>query len=247
MQSLQRLQSEGEAFSLAIAQSGEIARIEALREEREALAQKLSATTEHISARDATGKLAQDMIEGLRDAGQLIISEDLQRIAPLAQRVYSSIDPHPAFRKLDFQASMFKGRGRVTTSVYDPEGEVETDRPEHVLSSSQGNALALSVFLALNIGCRELPLDAIILDDPLQSLDDVNLLGLVDVLRRLREHRQVIVSTHDVRFSGLLERKLRPIDLGATTRVVGVNSWGRTGPEVSIRDVEHRPEMYIVA
>ena len=73
------------------------------------------------------------------------------------------------------------------------------------------NVLAVSVFLALNLGLPKLPLDAVMLDDPLQSLDDLNLLGMVDLLKRLRRRRQLILSTHDRRFASLLERKLRPV------------------------------------
>lgn len=79
-----------------------------------------------------------------------------------------------------------------------------------VLSSSQMNALAVSIFLSLNLGTTALPLDMVVLDDPLQSLDDVNLLGVSDLLRRIKDRRQLFVSTHDVRFSHLLQRKLRP-------------------------------------
>jgi hypothetical protein len=51
------------------------------------------------------------------------------------------------------------------------------------LSSSQLNVLAVSAFLALNPGVETLPLNAVALDDPLQSLDDVNLLSLIDLPR----------------------------------------------------------------
>jgi hypothetical protein len=40
------------------------------------------------------------------------------------------------------------------------------------------------------------------LDDPLQS--DINLLGLVDVLRKIKARRQLILTTHDERFGVLL-------------------------------------------
>jgi hypothetical protein len=40
-----------------------------------------------------------------------------------------------------------------------------------------------------------------VLDDPLQSLDSMNLLGLVDVLRRFRAHCQIILSTREERWS----------------------------------------------
>ena len=102
--------------------------------------------------------------------------------------------------------------------------------------------------LSLNLGVPKPPLQSVILDDPLQSLDDVNLLGLIDLLRRTRDMRQLIVSTHDVRFARLLERKLRPIREDQRTIVVEFERWTREGPFVTQRDVRRDPSpLRIVA
>ncbi len=99
------------------------------------------------------------------------------------------------------------------------------------------NALAVAVFLAFNLGVPTPPLSTVMLDDPLQSLDDVNLLGLIELLRRTKDRRQLFISTHDVRFARLLERKLRPVEEGQRTRVIEFDGWTRQGPIVRQRDV----------
>ncbi len=71
-----------------------------------------------------------------------------------------------------------------TTLTDEAEDKTVTD-PSLVLSSSQLNVLAVSTFLALNLAIDSLPLQVVALDDPLQSLDTVNLLGLADLLRRV--------------------------------------------------------------
>jgi wobble nucleotide-excising tRNase len=105
------------------------------------------------------------------------------------------------------------------------------------------NALAVSMFLALNIGIPSIPLTLAVLDDPLQSLDDVNLLGVSDLMRRLKDRRQLFVSTHDARFSNLLQRKLRPTRRGERTRLIELEGWSRSGPSVVQSDVaaDERP------
>jgi DNA repair exonuclease SbcCD ATPase subunit len=103
------------------------------------------------------------------------------------------------------------------------------------------NALAVSVFLALNIGIPRPPLPIAMLDDPLQSLDDINLLGLIDLFRRTKNNRQFFVSTHDSRFGALLSRKLRPANQEGRTIVIELDGWARTGPNVMIRDVKCDP------
>lgn len=71
----------------------------------------------------------------------------------------------------------------------------------------------------------------------MQSLDNVNLLGLADLLRRTRARRQLMVSTHDDRLAALLERKLRPVGQGQRTTVITFDGWERTGPRFQVRDV----------
>ena len=99
------------------------------------------------------------------------------------------------------------------------------------------NALAVSIFLAFNLGIPAIPLNTAMLDDPLQSLDDVNLLGLIDLLRRTKDTRQLIISTHDIRFGDLLERKLRPVAQSQRTRILKFEGWNREGPIVNGHDV----------
>jgi wobble nucleotide-excising tRNase len=123
----------------------------------------------------------------------------------------------------------------------DPIAEKECEVPASVLSSSQVNALAVTVFLALNIGVPKPPLSAAILDDPLQSLDDINLLGLVDLFRQTKNRRQLFVSTHDEHFGDLLARKLRPINQKGRTIVIELDGWNRQGPIVTTREVKCDP------
>ena len=247
METLLKLQSAGEDLSVKMAKVGEVARLDDLKKERNRLSFQKEGVDKEVRGREEAGKSAQSIIEALRLAGKELVSEELRRITPLAQRIYSAIEPHPAFRGLNLEATVFRGRGRVIASIEDSDRHVVATNPHRVLSSSQSNALALAIFLALNVGSRSLPLESVMLDDPLQSLDDINLLGLVDLLRRLREGRQLILSTHDPRFAGLLERKLRPTKGAPRTRIVHFDSWTRSGPTVSARDVEKQRELYIVA
>lgn len=99
----------------------------------------------------------------------------------------------------------------------------------------------MSVFLALNIGIPKPPLPVAILDDPLQSLDDINLLGLVDLFRRTKDRRQLFISTHDAHFGALLSRKLCPADENGRTLLIELNAWSRGGPAATTRDVKCDP------
>ena len=110
------------------------------------------------------------------------------------------------------------------------------------------NALAVSVFLAFNLGVESVPLKTAVLDDPLQSLDDVHLLGLIDLLRRVKGRRQLVLSTHDARFGTLLARKLRPISEHQRTVAIDFVDWTREGPTLVLHEIsKDRSDLRIVA
>lgn len=240
-ETLAALRREGEAFSLRLARAGEIAQRSELERELATLDTELEQRETELAARTATGELAGEILNALREAGSEIVAGELHRIEPLLQRIYATVDPHPAFRAVRFLTRTVRGRGRLWTSIDDLTANVSVEEPTTVLSSSQLNVLAVSVFLALNLGVETLPLDVVALDDPLQSLDDVNLLGLVDLLRRIKGRRQIIVSTHDARFGGLLARKLRPISTGARARLIQLEGWTREGPVVEQEEIPVDP------
>ena len=241
MSTLERLSvasQQGEVLALTLARGGQLARKAELEREVLQVRNNLSNTRNEVEARQKTGELVSRMIDGLRSASSELVESELIRLEPLLQRIYSTADPHPEFRIVRLLSRMRQGRGRVLAEVQDPRHDQRSDIPGAFLSSSQMNVLAVSVFLALNLGISTLPLRVAILDDPLQSLDDLNLLGLIDLLKRMRERRQVIVSTHDSRFTSLLERKLRPVSESQRTIVIELSGWNSEGPKTAQRDVE---------
>lgn len=229
---------DAEALSLDLVRSAEAARRSEVEQELSSGRRQLQEFQNWLSERRRTGSLATEILEGLREAASEIVEYRLKTIEPLLQQIYAAVDPHPSFRIVKLLSRFTHGHGRLIPTILDPLVNVSSQRPSVVLSSSQMNALAVSVFLALNLGIAKLPLESAILDDPLQSLDDVNLLGLIDLLRRTKQHRQLFISTHDPRFGALLERKLRPVATDSRTVVVFLENWSRSGPSVRQRDIQ---------
>lgn len=240
---LERLIREGEQIALQLAQRAEISRREDLISSVATTRSELDRQQAEIDAREATADLAGRVIEGLRSASDELVSHRIESLGPVLDRIYARIDPHPSFRTVQLVSRMWHGRGRLQARIADDASGVSTEVPQVVLSSSQLNALALSVFLTLNLGVPNAPLDAVILDDPLQSLDEVNLLGVVDLLRRFKTQRQLLISTHDRRFAALLQRKLRSTKPDETLAIIRLSDWGRTGPDVQevVGGAEARP------
>lgn len=241
VETLAAAQKAGEAFALVLSQATEQATIQELQRGIETTRAKLREEDKELAQRTVTGGEAQKVIEALREAASRVVTERVKEMEPLLTDMYSRIDVHPVFRVVQFLASVVRGRGQLSTVVSDPSSGVESDSPGTVFSSSQLNALAVCAFLSLNLGMSQPPLETAILDDPLQSLDDINLLGLIDLLRRTKDQRQLFVSTHDVRFGSLLARKLRPRSSQQRTVVIELDGWSRTGPTVTTRDVKCDP------
>tara|TARA_R110001583_G_scaffold164756_2_gene317244 strand:+ start:4831 stop:7158 length:2328 start_codon:yes stop_codon:yes gene_type:complete len=63
------------------------------------------------------------------------------------------------------------------------------------MSTGQVSALSLAFFLSLNKVYADVPI--ILIDDPSQSLDEVNIASLTDLLRCELKHCQLVVSSHE--------------------------------------------------
>ena len=247
LERLSAARMQGERLALSLVRSGQLSRRGEFDREVRTLKLRLQTMQNEIRARQDAGDQASKVIDALRDASSDLVGDVLSRLEPLLQRIYATADPHPEFRAARLISRMHRGRGRVLAEVSDQLHGNRVETPDAFLSSSQLNVLAVSVFLALNLGLPAPPLALAILDDPIQSLDDLNLLGLVDLLRRMRERRQLMISTHDIRIASLLERKLRPISASQRTILVELEGWSREGPMTTQRDITPDPVPYRIA
>lgn len=162
------------------------------------------------------------MVEGrLTAESEIVISKLRKRIeafffTDLINAIYSKIDPHPSFKTVQFVADFnVTDKPGLNIVLQDERGDVIS--PMLYFSSAQLNILSLSVFLANALHAKDknsTPLDVILIDDPIQSMDSINVLATIDLLRNVsaRFDKQIIISTHDENFFELLKRKI-PTDV----------------------------------
>lgn len=81
------------------------------------------------------------------------------------------------------------------------------------MSSGQLSSLVLSFTLALNK--RYAKNSVMLIDDPAQSLDDINVAGFIDLLRNEFSDRQIILSTHEDEISSFMQYKFKKHNLEA--------------------------------
>lgn len=83
------------------------------------------------------------------------------------------------------------------------------------MSSGQMSALSLAFFLSLNKVYARVPL--ILIDDPSQSLDEVNVASLTDLLRCELKHCQLVVSSHEDDISAYMRYRFDRAGLKASS------------------------------
>lgn len=222
LDSLERATDEGD---LARAQS-EVASFNDVFESRAAKLEEVSQRAQRLKS------LADAAVEARVE----VTERRFRAIQPLVADIFGRLDPHPAFKTIEFELDTYYRRGTTTPMVRDLVEEVTAD-PLMVFSTSQANIAALSYFLAMGWSAGERRLPFVLLDDPVQSMDDVNVLGFADLCRHLRRERQLLISTHERRFASLLERKLAPRSESESTIVLEFVAWDRSGPAVESRRV----------
>lgn len=177
----------------------EVKRLELLRTEHEALQAALNVEYSEIVA-----KLQKRIDEFF--------------YSDLINSIYRKVDPHPDFKEVQFVCDFPDGeRPRLHVLVADSEGDVIV--PNLYFSAAQINILSLSIFLAraLHVTANGKTVKCIFIDDPIHSMDSINVLSTIDLLRNISKKfdRQIVLSTHDRNFFELLQKKLPHDEYGS--------------------------------
>lgn len=168
-------------------------------------------------------RTAETRAKSIYDAARRAAAETLQlrldRVIPLMSELYKRLRPHPAWGDIEYSV-----RGDVkrflTLKVY---GEVN---PQFVFSSGQRRATGLAFLLSVNLSIAWSKWQSILLDDPVQHVDDFRTVHLAEVLAQLcSSGRQVICAVEDSALADLMCRRLpstvacpgKRISLGADT------------------------------
>jgi len=79
----------------------------------------------------------------------------------------------------------------------------------YTMSSGQLSAILLSFSLALNKIYSGNGIKTLLIDDPIQCMDDINMISFVELLRREFSECQIILSTHEEDFSNFIRYKFK--------------------------------------
>lgn len=235
--SLARLGSALERYGEVARESQSAGEIDRARAELASATEALEQKSAHAGRVVTRAARLKQLADAAAEARVDVMKSSFEAIEPLVSDIYSRLDPHPAFKMIGFEHDTYYGKGISNPVVRDLVAGVDAD-PLIVFSASQANIAALSYFLAMGLGAGKRALPFVLLDDPLQSMDDVNVLGFSDLCRFVRSERQLLISTHDRRFANLLRRKLTPRTSEDRTIVYKFTGWDRRGPAVTVESLQ---------
>jgi chromosome segregation protein len=132
-----------------------------------------------------------------------LLSEQLDTVLPLLKELYLRLRPHADWREIEIDVA---GQVRASLNLLVGDGK----NPQFLFSSGQRRAAGLAFLLALFLARPWCGLDTLLMDDPVQHIDDYRALNLAEVLSSIRKSgRQVIIAVEDAALADLLCRRLR--------------------------------------
>jgi len=192
---------ERQVFVLEASQAiDRIARLEQTIATAREEVEKLNARAGRLKAAVADMKEAE---RAIKRANGEVVDERLASISPLLSELYYRLRPHRDWRTIDYR---IRGDVRRFLSL-----RVGDDlNPQFMFSSGERRAAGLAFLLAVSLSRPWCRWRTLILDDPVQHVDDFRALHLVEVLSAIRrDGRQIICAAEDSELGELMCRRLR--------------------------------------
>lgn len=187
---------------LVLDASQSISRMASIEKNIEGLREEIDKLADAVSQSQAAVTSAREIERSVKRVSAEIIDERLAQISPMLNELYQRLRPHADWRTIDYSI-----RGDVKRFLSLKVGDGLN--PQFVFSSGQRRAAGLAFLLSVHLARAWTPFRSLLLDDPVQHIDDFRALHLVEVLAALRlDRRQIICAVEDPALADLLCRCL---------------------------------------
>lgn len=241
-ETLGRVRTQLRLLEVALARIEASAAYDRLIQEERTLAQVREKLTEIERSLEGARKAANYQDQASRTvrrvAGELV-DERLAQLEPLLLELYGRLRPH-----VQWSSVGYKVRGDVMRFLRLTVGESELN-PRFMFSSGQRRALGLAFLLSVHLATTWSRWNTLVLDDPMQHVDDYRALHLAEVLAAIRKGgRQVICAVEDESLADLLARRLATSEdedgamvqmsyvLGEGSKIASAQSLPRMAPHI---------------
>lgn len=178
-------------------------RVTALEARVQQLRAQLDEETAKLTAAERAVEAARQIDNAAKEVANQVLTEQFDTVMPLLKELYQRLRPHTDWREIETD---FGGRVRASLNFTVGDGR----NPQFLFSSGQRRAAGIAFLLAIHLSRPWCRLRSLLLDDPVQHIDDYRALNLVEVLSAVRRTgRQVIVAVEDPALADVLCRRLR--------------------------------------
>ena len=193
---------ELERALLTLEASQVVSKIATLEERIVVFRRDVEAAADRVERSQAAVQAAHAIERAVKRVSGEIIDERLAQISPLLNELYQRLRPHPDWRTIEYN---IRGDVRRFLSLKVGDGL----NPQFVFSSGQRRAAGLAFLLSVHLARAWTRWHTLLLDDPVQHIDDFRALNLVEVLAAFRrDGKQIICAVEDPALADLLCRRL---------------------------------------
>jgi len=215
----------------------ELNRIQKEKTEKERLFDDIAADYQNLSRWTNSLKKLKKLAEDKRKEQE---KSHFKMYSPATNLVYSRLNAHPLFNQIILKVGEKELKVLAQSSKGEQLGSEKINQisPRQFFSEAQLNIAALSIFLATALHQRWSGFNTIIIDDPVQNMDDFNVYAFLDLVRGLiMNGRQFILTTCNRDLYKLMLVKFRDLNEANRNRFKAYRLKGiyAEGPEL-IRD-----------
>jgi chromosome segregation protein len=168
------------------------------------------------------------------------VDDCLATLSPLLSELFLRLKPH-----VDYSEVRYHMRGDVKRFLSFEIGK--GINPRFMFSSGQRRVLGIAFLLAVHLSRPWCKLRTLVLDDPVQHIDDYRALHFAEVLSSIRQlGHQVICTVQDSALADLLCRRLRSANLGDGVKIEMQYEPGMGATLKSVQSIEPLPERVLL-
>ena len=144
-----------------------------------------------------------------RDLKRLRVQWDKDRVDEIKEplrKIYRRINRHTNIKDINL---LIEGRTNKIAGLWANTNEDEEIFATNILSAGQLSVVALAIFISVALSQKESPFKCYFMDDPIQTMDDLNILSFIDLLRtELAQKNQMGTQFVDQLFFTTCDEKL---------------------------------------
>jgi DNA repair exonuclease SbcCD ATPase subunit len=219
--------------------SNAIDRVKTLESRTVALRERSDQEAAKLVAADKALEAAHQIDNSAKTVANEILTEQFDTVMPLLKELYRRLRPHANWAEIE---SDFGGKIRGSLNFTVGDGY----NPQFLFSSGQRRAAGLAFLLAVHLSRPWCRWRSLLMDDPVQHIDDYRALNLVEVLTAIRRTgRQVIVAVEDISLANVLCRRLRSSTNDSGRHVELRTSATGTAEIVDVQDIYPMPRLVL--